>query len=291
MPQMKLKALSTTTVACLFATIAVADDFGDRLRDASDLCKNGDHEESVAAYIALADSQTDDARQFEALSAAAQCARLHIRSEVRALEICDRLEDEQWRLACRAVVYQWMTSPPRVLEDLGDVDMTQWPDALAATGFMVRGQAHYSENNADQAVDDFVRAYQFSTGRSKWAALQRLGNTFLNLKDDEILAEACFRHAMNNGGFAASGLQARVSLGNLLIQQNRFDDALKIFSVRPDGTWRTQMLIGTAQAQIAANNLQEAQKTLEELRSWPHVSGLQSKQIAEIANTLQEARN
>lgn len=283
---MKFKLLTISAVACFIAATTWGDDFGERLRDASELCQGGKHEEAIAAYITIADSQPDQARQFDALSAAARCARLHIRSEARALEICDRLEDDQWRLACRAVIYQWATSPPQVLEDLGDVDMTEWPDALAATGFMVRGQAHYRENNADQAVNDFVRAYQFSTGRDKWAALHRLGNTFLNLKDDEILAEACFRHAMTNGGFAASGLQARVSLGNLLIQQQRFDDAVAVFNARPDGTWRTEMLIGTARAHIAASQHEKARKILTELHSWPHVSNPQRQQIEEIAQLL-----
>src|SRR5690606_38579359 len=103
-------------------------------------------------------------------------------------------------------------------------------------------------------------------------ALVRLGDTFLNLRDDEILVEACYRNAMLNGGFGASGLQGRANLGNLLIRQGRTDDALKVFEVRPGGTWRTEMLIGTARAQIAANDLEAARQTLAELQQWPDVN-------------------
>ncbi len=269
-------------------TLAADNDFRNRLNDCHELCQAGNHEEAVAAYVELADSQTAIEEKFNALSAAARCARLHLRSEARALELCDRLDEETWRLACRAVIYQWATNPAQVLEDLGEVDITTWPDALAATGFMVRANAHYRQENGQQAVDDYVRAYQFSSGREKWGALQRLGDTFNHLLDDEILAEACYRHAMNNGGFAWSGLQARVSLGNLLIRQGRFDDALAVFSASPDGTWRTSMLLGTARTHLAANNREAARQTLDEIRAWPHASAAQKQETQSLLEALGE---
>lgn len=274
------------TALCLAST-AAADDFRARLGDAAELCAEGRHEEAVAAHTALAEARDDLDEQFDALSAAARCARLHLRSEARALELCDLFEDETYRLGCRAVVYQWASSAERVIEDLGDADMLLWPEGLAATGFMVRAQAHYRLGNGQEAVDDFVRAYQFSTGRPKWGALQRLGDTFRHLMDDEILAEACYRKALSSGGMAWSGLQARVSLGDMLIEQERYDDALRVFDVRPDGSWRVRMLLGTARVHQATGARDEAVAALEDALQTP---GIQASQREEAENMLEELK-
>lgn len=273
-------------LALCLASVATADDFRDRLDKADELRDKGRYEEAVAAYVALAETRDDLDEQFEAISAAARCARLQLRSEVRALELCDLFEDDTYRLGCRAVVYQWASSPEPVLEDLGGVDMLLWPERLAATGFMVRGQAHYRQGHGQQAVDDFVRAYQFSQGRPKWGALQRLGDTFRHLMDDEILAEACYRKAISSGGMAWSGLQARESLGDMLIEQERFDDALRVFDVRPDGGWRVRMLLGTARVHRATGARDEAVAALEEALATPGISASQREDAEKMLEEL-----
>ena len=271
---------------CLTALGAVAADWRARLANAADLCQAGDHEGAIAAYTALAETRDAPAEQFDALSAAARCARLHLRDEARAFALCDLLEDEVWRLGCRAVIHQWAGSPDPVLEDLGDVDLLGWPDALAATAFRVRGQAHYRKGHAQEAVDDFVHAYQFSGGREKWGTLKQLGDTFRHLMDDEILAEACYRQAMTHGGMGWGGLQARVSLGDLLLEQQRYDDALRVYSARPDGSWRTPMFLGAARAHQGAGDTEAALAVLDALREWPHVSAAQRAEAETIHATL-----
>jgi len=277
----------TLLLALILTGVAAAqDDFGDRMAAISDLCRAGDHEAAVAAWAALAETREDMDEKFNALSQAARCARLHLHSEKRALELCDLLEDETYRLGCRAVAYQWMTSPAKVLEDLGEADMLLWPEKLAATGFMVRAQAHYREGHGQKAVDDFVRAYQFSSGQPKWAAIQRLGDTFRNLMDDEILAEACYRKAMAVGGMGWPGLQARVNLGNMLIDQKRYDAALQVFSVRPQGSWRVRMLLGAARAHRAADANDKAVTALEEALQNPSIQPAQKKQAEDMLTEI-----
>lgn len=271
---------------CLMALVAPAADWRTRLADAADLCRDGDHEGAITAYTTVAQTREAPADRFAALSAAARCARLHMRDETRAFALCDLLEDETWRLGCRAVVHQWTASADRVLEDLGDVDLLAWPDQLAATAFRVRGRAHYRKSNAQAAIDDFVHGYQFSGGREKWGTLKQLGDTFRHLMDDEILAEACYRKAMQSGGMGWGALQARVSLGDLLIEQQRYDDALRVFAVRPDGSWRTPMFLGAARAHLGAGDTEAALAVLDELRDWPHVSAAQRAEAEAIHATL-----
>lgn len=283
-----------TLIAFTLLTIGLAafaageTDFSGEMKRAADLSKKGKNEEAVAAYVALAEKQTELPKKFEALSEAAKCARLKLRSEKRALEICDTFNDETYRLGCRAVVYQWASSPKKVLEDLGDVDMLQWPENLAATGYMVRGQAHFREKHGEQARDDFVRAYQLNKGRPKWSAIQRLGDTFRDYLDDEILAEACYRKAMKSGGFGWSGLQARVNLADLLTKQKRCDEALELLDVKQSGSWGATMLIGAAKAHLAKK---EPEKAKEALQKALKLKGTHPHQQKQAENMLSEIKN
>lgn len=267
-----------------------ASDFASRIDAAADLCREGRHEEAVAAYTALAKASPEVEQRYEAMSAAARCARLHLSSEARALELCDGIGDPLYAKACRAVVYQWASSPARVIEDLGDEDLTRWPEELAATGFMVRGQAHYRLENGKQAVDDFVRAYQFSRGREKWAALQRLGDTFWHRLDDEILAEACYRKCMSVSGLAWPGLQARVNLGALLLAQERHDAALQVLTGAPGatGTWRAALLIGTAGVHAATGERNAARAALNEAIGTPGIHASQKEQAKTLLTEIDE---
>ncbi len=267
-----------------------ASDFALRMDAVDDLCREGQHEQAVAAYLALAKASPDVEQRYEAVCAAARCARLHLGSEARALELCGEIGDPLYAKACRAVVYQWATSPARVIEDLGEEDLTRWPEELAATGFMVRGQAHYRLENGKQAVDDFVRAYQFSRGGQKWAALQWLGDTFWHRLDDEILAEACYRKCMAVSGLAWPGLQSRVHLGSLLLKQERHDAALQVLTGAPGatGTWRAALLIGTARVHAATGERDAARAALNEAIGTPGIHALQKEQAETLLTKIDD---
>ncbi|MDY0167046.1 MAG: tetratricopeptide repeat protein [Thermoguttaceae bacterium] len=282
-----LQSMALILVTLLPCSLA-ASDFASRMDAADDLCREGRHEEAVAAYVALAKASPEVERRYEALSAAARCARLHLSSEARALELCGEIGDPLYAKACRAVVYQWASSPARVIEDLGEEDLTLWPEELAATGFMVRGQAHYNLDNGKEAVDDFVRAYQFSRGRDKWAALQRLGDTFWHRLDDEILAEACYRKCMSDSGLAWPGLQSRVNLGSLLLAQQRHDAALQVFTGAPGatGTWRAALLIGAARVHAATGQPDAARSALNEAIQVPGIHAWQKEEAEKLLDKI-----
>jgi tetratricopeptide (TPR) repeat protein len=283
----KLRPWALVLVTLLPCSV-VASDFASRMDSADALCREGRHEEAVAAYVALAKASREVVQRYDAISAAARCARLHLGSEARALELCDAVADPLYTKACRAVVYQWATSPARVIDDLGEEDLTRWPEELAANAFMVRGQAHYRLENGKQAVDDFVRAYQFSQGQEKWAALQRLGDTFWHRLDDEILAEACYRKCMAVSGLGWPGLQSRVNLGALLLAQERHDAAMQVLTGAPGatGTWRAALLIGAAQVHAATGQADAARSALNEAVQTPGIHASQKEQARTLLNEI-----
>lgn len=276
------------TIALILPTLFLSElgatDFASRMDAAHDLCRNDRHEEAIAVYTALARSSSDVQRRYEAISAAARCARLHLSSEPRALELCEEIGDPLYAKGCRAVVYQWATSPAQVIEDLGEEDFIRWPEELAAIGFMVRGQAHYHLKNGQQAVDDLVRAYQFSRGREKWAALQRLGDTFWHCLDDEILAEACYRKCIAAAGLAWPGLQARVNLGSLLLSQERHDAALQVLTGAPEatGTHRAALLLGAAEVHVATGQQPAARSALKKALQTQGIHASQKQQAEKL---------
>lgn len=266
-------------------TSAASADFEGDLRAADELCKQKKHEEAIRAYVTLGEGRSDAEERYQAIHAAAVCARLHLGSETRALELCQRIKVQPYVKACRAAVYQWATSPQKVLDEFRDEDFSTWPDALAATGYAVRAAAYYNVKKGPEAARDYLKAFQVARSFPKWSALQRLGDTYWKLLDDELVAEACYRKCMSDFGGGWPGLQARVNLGELLLSQERYDAALQCLGGAPQvgGYWKGALLIGTAKVHIAAKHKSEAVAVLKETLA---VVGLHPSQKKECESLL-----
>jgi hypothetical protein len=258
------------------------------LRAAGAMCQERKHEEAIRAYVKLGEGRSDPDERYQAISAAAVCARLHLGSEVRALDLCQRIRAQPHVKACRATVYQWATSPREVLKEFRDEDFSTWPESLAAIGYAVRASAHYNMENGPKAARDFLRSFQFAKSYAKWSALQRLGDTFWRLLDDEILAEACYRKCMSDFGGGWPGLQARVNLGELLVSQKRYDLALQCLSGAPGagGYWKAAMLMGTAKVHIAAGRKSEATAALKQALATAGLYPSQKTECEALLSTL-----
>lgn len=278
-----------TGLLAIAVATAEAADFEDELRAAGALCQEKKHEEAIRAYVKLGEGRSDPEQRYQAISAAASCARLHLGSEARALDLCQRINAQPYVKACRAMVYQWATSPQKVLAEFRQEDFSEWPESLAATGYAVRASAHYSLKNGPEAARDFLRAFQFAKSYAKWSALQRLGDTYWKLLDDELLAEACYRKCMSDFGGGWPGLQARVNLGDLLRSQQRYDAALQCLAGAPGvgGSWKAALLIGTAKVHVAARRQPEAVAALKQALATP---GLHASQRTECESLLAELK-
>lgn len=260
-------------------------DFEGDLRAADQLCKQKKHEEAIRAYVTLGEGRSDPDERYQAIHAAAVCARLHLGSEARALELCQRIKVQPYGKACRAAVYQWATSPQKVLDEFREEDFSTWPDSLAATGYAVRAAAYYNRKKGPEAARDYLKAFQVAKSFPKWAALQRLGDTYWKLLDDELVAEACYRKCMSDFGGGWPGLQARVNLGELLRSQERYDAAMQCLTSGPHvgGYWKAALLLGTAKVHIAAKRKPEAVASLNEALA---IVGLHPSQKKECESLL-----
>jgi len=269
----------------LLAAGTVRADFEANLRAAAALCKEQKHEQAIDSYAKLGQARSDPEERYEAICAAATCARLHLHSETRALDLCQRIGAQPYVKACRATVYQWATSPSQVVAEFRDEDFSTWPESLAAIGYAVRGSAYFNLKNGSEAARDFLRAFQFAKSYAKWSALQRLGDTYWKLLDDELLAEACYRKCISDFGGGWPGLQARVNLGELLLSQARHDAALQCLTGAPGvgGSWKAALLIGAAKVHIAAGHKPEAIAALKQALD---TAGLHASQKKECESLL-----
>jgi len=260
-------------------------DFEADLRAAGAMCQEKKHEEAIRACLKLGEGRSDPEERYQAVSAAAICARLHLGSEARALDLCQRINAQPYVKACRATVYQWATSPSKVLADFRDEDFSAWPESLAAIGYAVRASAYYNTKSGPEAARDFLRTFQFAKSYAKWSALQKLGDTCWKLLDDELLAEACYRKCMSDFGGGWPGLQARVNLGDLLLSQQRYDAALQCLTGAPgaEGFWKAALLIGAAKVHIAAGHKPEAIAALKQALA---TAGLHASQKTECESLL-----
>ena len=161
-------------IAIIYAVAVMAmADFDADMRAAAALCKDKKHEESIQACIKTGEACKDPEQRYQAFRDAAMCARLHLGGEARGLELAKQINVEPYAKACRAVVYQWQTSSPKVVAEFENEDFTEWPEDLAAIGFTVRGMAYYNLKNGQLASRDYLRAFQFAKGFEKWSALTK----------------------------------------------------------------------------------------------------------------------
>jgi hypothetical protein len=170
---------------------------------------------------------------------------------------------------------------------MADEDIAAWPEELAAVGYAVRGAAHFRLKHGPEAARDYLRAFQFAKSYQKWSAFQRLGDTCWKLLDDPVLAEACYRKCMSDFGGGWPGLQARVSLGELLCELKRYDDAVACLNMPSlEGTWAAAMLIGTAKIHIAAGRKPEAVAALQKATATAGVMAHQKRECAALLERL-----
>jgi tetratricopeptide (TPR) repeat protein len=262
-------------------------DFEADLQAAATLCKAGKHAEAIDAWLRLGASRNDPEQRYQAISSAAECVRLHAGGEAKALELCRQVNAEPYIKAARARVYQWTSSPKLVLADLGDEDLSAWPEELAAKAYAVRGAAHFRLQHGPEAARDYLRAFQFAKTYHKWSAFQRLGDTCWKLLDDPLLAEACYRKCMADFGGGWPGLEARLRLGELLCEQNRYDDAAACLDMPAlEGVWGASMLIGKAKVHMAAGRKPEARAAVNTALATPGVMAHQRKECAALLEGL-----
>lgn len=265
-------------------------DYDAELQAAAALCKEGKHAEAIQAWINLGDSSADLHEQYTAICKAAECARLHAGGEPRALEMAAYLKTEPYGKACRAFVYQWSGAFSNIVAEFEDEDMTAWPEDLAATGYKVRGGAHFSLKNGPQAARDFLKAFQCSKSYDKWTAMRMLGQTYWKLLDDPLIAEACFRKCVSDFGGGHPGLQARVDVADLLLEQKKYEDALKCLQAPADrpgsGYWLGALLYAEAKVYAAMGKKAEAINALETLRNTHGINQYQQKDCEKMLATL-----
>ena len=262
-------------------------DFEAEMRAAGALCKDKKHEEAIQAYVTLGESRQDPEERFEAIRTAAECARLHGGGEAKALDLCGRIGVEPYVKACRAKIYTWTASASNVVAEFENEDFSTWPEDLAAIGYSIRGAAYFRVEKGPEAARDFLRAFQCATSYAKWGAFQRLGDTYWKLLGDEVLAEACYRKCISDFGGGWPGLQARVNLGELLLSQKRYDDALKcLFPYKYGGSWHVSMLIAKAKVYAEMGKKAEARASLEEALKTVGIHAGQTKQCEELLATL-----
>ncbi|MFA7159590.1 MAG: hypothetical protein WC299_09830 [Kiritimatiellia bacterium] len=268
----------------------VTADFNSDLQAAAALCKDGKHAEAIQAWINLGDSSADVQEQYAAICKAAECARLHEGGEARALEMAAYLKTEPYGKACRAFVYQWSGAFSNIVAEFENEDLAAWPEDMAANGYKVRGGAHFNLKHGPQAARDFLKTFQCSKSYDKWTAMRMLGQTYWKLLDDPLIAEGCFRKCISDFGGGHPGLQARVELADLLLEQKRYEDALKCLQAPADrpgaGYWLGALLYSEAKVNAAMGRKAEAINALETVLKTHGINQYQQKDCEKMLATL-----
>jgi len=285
---MRRWVLAAIGLTC-FAAGGARADFEADLRAAGKLCREKKHEEAVQAYLKLGEGLTEPEERYRAIKQAAVCARLHLRSESRALELCRQVGAEPYAKACRATVYQWAERPPKVVAEFENEDFTTWPESLAAVGYAVRGSAYFRVQRGREAARDLLRAFQCARSYAKWSAFQKLGDTYWKLLDDEVLAEACYRKCMADFGGGYPGLQARVNLVELLVSQERHHEALTCLSgIERGGYWGGALLHAEAKVHAAKGDKAAAIDALQKALATVGINPHQKKECGKLLGALSE---
>lgn len=256
----------------LAATAAWADYPAER-KAALELVKAGKHEEALAAFEKMAAAATSNVQKADALEQAAMCA-VQLKQPDRAMEIAGRIPIEanatmvQMRLMTGARKYQ------EVVDKWGSLDVSNWPDAVAAEALWYRGRCHSALRKGDAAEADLKLAMDMiPEGYMRGQVAMSRAENLLNVVKDQDKALAAYVELQDieikRDRWGWMYLTAITQTAAIQRGLGKLDDAQATLdkvdhTTMKSGHWATQMRMARAEVLAARGETDKAIAMFEE---------------------------
>jgi len=236
-------------------------------RAADEFERQRKHEESLAAYVALAEGDVTDLQKSAALEEAAGCAR-SLKDSKRASELADRIPVEAVATTTRMHNLLAERKAPELIARFGREDIGAWPFWEAGDGYFARGRAYAITGTGKEAEADLTRALEWTSDRrirrSIYLALGE--NRERRLRDDDAAFEA-YRQIVDPPRTlgAADEFRALLGMARILTRRGECDEALATIHLadvdKLRGYWRGSMLLALGETLAAAGRKDKALAT------------------------------
>lgn len=261
-------------------------------RAADELLRKRKHEESLAAYVALAEGDFTDLQKSAALEKAAACAR-SLRDFNRASELVNRIPVDA--VAKTAQMHNLLAErkAPELIARFGREDIGAWPFWEAGAGYFARGRAYAVTGAGEEAEADLAHALEWTSDRRiRRSILLALGeNRERRLEDDDGALEA-YRQIVEPTRTlgAADEFRAVQGMARVFTRRGDFDEALAALQLaamdKLRGYWRGSMLLALGETLAAAGRKDEALATYGALLADDSVEASHRKAAGEAIKTL-----
>ena len=261
-------------------------------RAAAELQRQRKYEESLAAYVALAEGDVTDLQESVALEQAAGCAR-SLRDSSRASELADRIPIEAVAKTARMHNLLAERKAPELIAQFGRENIAAWPFWKAGDGYFARGRAYAITGTGKEAEANLTRALEWTSDRrirhSIHLALAE--NRERHLKDDDAAFEA-YRQIVEPPRTlgAADEFRAVQGITRILTRRGEFDEALATLRLadvdKLRGYWRGSMLLALGETLAAAGQKDKALATYRALLADDSVEASHRKVAGEAIKTL-----
>jgi tetratricopeptide (TPR) repeat protein len=232
---------------------------------ANRLLRRQQHEQALAAFVALSNYETATTYQKSlALAEAANCAN-RMKNAEQAAGFADSIPLES---IARTVQMQNLLAERKwsaMIEQFGNEDFLSWPFTQIGSAAFARGQAHYSLKSGARADADFRLALEFTSDtRMRMSILRAMGQNREFVLKDDVLAMETYRRIVDsntNTGSAEyfTGLQGAA---RLLTRNGDFEDAFEVLDLvdieNLAGSWRGAMRLSYSQTLEAAGRKSES---------------------------------
>ena len=264
-------------------------------RAAEELQRTGNHDEALAAFVALSEGENvTDFQVSDALQHAAACAR-SLEDFERAEELTVRIPIESVAKTERMRNLLAKRDWAAVIEEFKAEDFSQWPFWQIGDGAQARGRAYFILKQGPEAESDLQTALEFSPDwRSRMSILLMLGNNREHNLQDEEGALAAYRRNFESTSDIGAADEFRSVQGavRILTRRGEYEAALAVLDrVEIDertGYWRHEMLLSRAQTLIAAGRKDAALEAYRAVLNDESASGGHRRSAEQAIRKIEE---
>ena len=285
-------------VAALLLVFAINSFALDYIVERGEMMKLRKRRKYAAAYdgfVKLADDKgVSVAQKTDALKQAVECL-LYLKRVKEAGEVAGRITDEPVRKLCVMKILATERKRKELLARFAGENIDAWPDYLQDEAFSLRGHtAYFAKQNKELAESDIKKSLKYKRGGNQisdsWIIL---GSIYHRMFHDDEKALRAFRKAFAVGT-PRHKVQAAVEISDILIEQGKVDEALKLLdsmnSTALQGNyWLSVLTMGKARALVAADRKDEAVEKYKEASKLKGISKGQRKSCERKIKELSQA--
>ena len=247
-----------------FPADPTATDYLVASRAATELLGGRKYDESLAAFVALADGKVTDLQKSVALEQAIEAAH-RLDDSKRVTQLIDQIPIDAIAKTAKMKHLLHERKAPELIAAFASEEIDGWPFWQQGAGYFARGRAYAITRAGKAAEADLIRARTWTSNKRTLQSIRLLlGNSRERLLEDDDGALVAYREVLDPprklGG--ADEFAAVQGIARILSKRDKFDEAIAAIDLAAiedlKGYWRYSMLLTLGKTLKAAGRNEEA---------------------------------